>query len=381
MQEPLPFRAKYADNASVNGSWTKDTVNVGGNSLNDYIFSLAKQLQISPGEANAAQYGVMGVNLDANEVSFCASQATKRDCSVNLTTATIPDTLYSAGYIRSRSYSLYLDDVAAKSGSILFGGVDTAKFVGDLMTLGVPRFTEPGYYSTGLYTKQYLYLTSVLGTIKGKKAQFTPSNYSSTVEIDSGTSEIDLPGQIYDRVVPYLPGNTNRGNAVVLCKDADIDATLTFTLTGTNGKSVDISVPFSQFVVPVYQGGYNSTTAQTQDGEAVCAVAISRGSEKNYNLFGDPLFRSAYIYFNLDQKTISLAQASYDTTGSSITAVGPGPVPSLAGSAKPDSTKASTTKSGSSATLSSIATRSVAEGSLLWVFLSGAAVLTACLMV
>lgn len=48
-------------------------------------------------------------------------------------------------------------------------------------------------------------------------------------------------------------------------------------------------------------------------------------------LLGDPLFRSAYIAFDLDHKTISFAQASYNSTASNIVSIGPDGVPALNG--------------------------------------------------
>lgn len=59
----------------------------------------------------------------------------------------LPYALAKAGYIKSAAYSLWLNDRHASNGSILFGGVDTAKYKGELETL--PIVSESGSY-TGL---------------------------------------------------------------------------------------------------------------------------------------------------------------------------------------------------------------------------------------
>lgn len=334
---PAPLRLSYVDGSTVNGTYASDKVTVAGATIDKFVFAVAHELQVSPNTKNGPQYGIMGLSYEGGESSICASEYYSSKCNINFTTPTIPDGLYAAGYIKSRSYSLYLDDVAAKSGSILFGGVDTAKFTGELVTLGVPVNTRPQNTNDGIYAYQDLYLTSLSGKINGTTAKFTPSNYSSTVILDSGNPGMGLPPSIFKQVLPYLPVVEQNGFYGILCKDADkIDASIIVELTGTNGKSVTIEVPFANFVVPAYKGNYNSTTPYQYGGEDACVVAIYSDA-KEYSNFGDPFLRSVYAFNDLDAHTVSLAQASYDTTGSSITAVGQGPVPSFTGTGKPPS--------------------------------------------
>ena len=117
--------------------------------MDKFIFAVANELQVSPHMDNGPQYGIMGVSYDGGESSICASEYyNQTTCNINFTTPTVPDALYTGGYIQSRSYSLYLDDVASKTGSILFGGVDTAKFTGDLVPLGKQTNRQQGVKST-----------------------------------------------------------------------------------------------------------------------------------------------------------------------------------------------------------------------------------------
>jgi hypothetical protein len=66
--------------------------------------------------------GLMGIGYDTLEAGFQAGDFDKPYKS-------IIDTMLDQGLINTKSYSLYLDDLTAKSGSIIFGGADTQKFM------------------------------------------------------------------------------------------------------------------------------------------------------------------------------------------------------------------------------------------------------------
>lgn len=130
------------------------------------------KIQVSPGAGpTAPQYAIMGVSYDGQETDACDGEG----CVDGFLIPTIPDALYAAGYIRSRSFSLYLDDVVEQKGSILFSGVDTTKFNGQLTTIAVQPDIS-GKAQNGTYVGQDLRLTSVSATIKGNTAILTQEN-------------------------------------------------------------------------------------------------------------------------------------------------------------------------------------------------------------
>jgi len=47
------------------------------------------------------------------------------------------DNMYTQGLIGTRAYSLWLDDLGASSGTILFGGYDSAKWTGNMTVLPI----------------------------------------------------------------------------------------------------------------------------------------------------------------------------------------------------------------------------------------------------
>jgi hypothetical protein len=302
-------------------------VAIGQAVLNDHVLAVADEVEVSPTYqyGPGPQYGIVGLSFAAQEASVCASAP--RSCDVNFTTPTVLDALFDAGYIRSRAYSLYLDDVDSSTGSILFGGIDTAKFSGELTTLSIQKDTHDSSWTKGLYVNQALSLTSVSSSFNGKTEKYTPKDYSSTVVLDSGAGSLSLPPQIYDHVVLSAPVILRHdGSAAMRCKDANTDDHLTIGLTGTDGVSATIDIPLSNMVVPIYQGPYNHPKPFTYRGDELCVFAVARGGETD-NLLGDPLLRSAYTVFNLDEKTVSIAKASYNSKASDVRTIQPGAVP------------------------------------------------------
>lgn len=286
----------------------------------------------------------MGVSFDNQETQACASG--EPGCPGGFENQTVVDQLFTQGYTKSRSFSLYLDDVTEHKGSILFGGVDTAKFTGDLVTMST-QVDLSGDPQNGSYVSQDLVFTSLAVNANGTTQQITRSNYSSTVTLDSGATDMQVPQDIYNAAVQSLPltaggniactyhtspspalsfTNTPTGSA------ASLDYSITARVTGANGKSALVTIPIAELIVPSFSGNYNSTTPTTSaSGEQLCSFNLNAGAASG-NLFGDPFLRSAYAFYDLDAKTISLAQPSYNTAASHIVPVDSSkPVPQFVG--------------------------------------------------
>jgi hypothetical protein len=66
--------------------------------------------------------GLMGIGYDVSEAIVASGTST-------MPYKSIIDTMFDQGLIATKAYSLYLDDETASSGSIIFGGADTGKFM------------------------------------------------------------------------------------------------------------------------------------------------------------------------------------------------------------------------------------------------------------
>lgn len=204
---PAVFNISYISGSRVWGNYAADNIDIAGAKLNQCIFALADtlhQLRLDDDDGNdSPQIGLMGVSYDADESSVCPDVTSNGRCTSNFTTPTVTDALFNAGYIKSHSYSLYLDDVASRTGSMLWGGIDTSKFYGELVTLGNVKSSLLN--NQMLHVKQNLYLTAVSGKTNGKSTTFTPGNYSVETILDSGNPGVGLPTSVFKQLRPYLP--------------------------------------------------------------------------------------------------------------------------------------------------------------------------------
>ena len=331
------FYIRYGDGSEVYGNYSTDTVALGDAVLPGFTFAVANDIQVSPGEKEGAQYGILGVSFETDETNAChPGDNDDPNCTGYFVRPTIVGALQNQGYIQSRSYSLYLDSLSDQKGSILFGGVDTAKFSGDLVALAT-EVDHTGGSHNGSYREQNLRLTGFTANINGSSSQLLASNDSITAILDSGAAALSVPSAVYSAIYGALPvfdatdPESGQSTTVMYCSYASSATSFTAMLSDDTGTSVDITIPLSEVLTPLYKGGHNSTTPYTINGKPICNFGLSPSDESDGITVGDPLLRSAYVFYNLDQKTISIAQPVYGAGDSNIVAVGPGPMPALTG--------------------------------------------------
>lgn len=235
------------------------------------------------------------------------------------------DTMTTQGLIKSRAFSLDLRGVDNPNGAIIFGGVDTAKYIGDLAKLPMLSPAQ----SPGGSDRYYITLTGVGLTLpSGETTQSAP--ISVPIFLDSGSTFSHLPTPIYQAFAEsftdaqYDPAS---GYYFVPCDVTNLAGSIDFYF-GTKA----IRVPINDFVWEV--DGY-------------CVLGILPDDEEP--ILGDTFLRAAYVVFDQDNRNIHLAQAA--DCGSELVAIGTGKdaVPSSKGkcTALPTATAGTaTTKSG-----------------------------------
>ena len=102
--------------------------------------------------------------------------------------------LVNQGSINSRSYSLYLNDLKNGHGTILFGGVDSAKYSGELGIVDVQPNAETGSYDT--FT---VVLAGLSFTAKGAASNIGLGS-GLPVILDSGTTLTYLPDDVAQNI-------------------------------------------------------------------------------------------------------------------------------------------------------------------------------------
>jgi hypothetical protein len=255
--------------------------------------------------------GVLGIGYTSNEVQ----SGQNGDTAYN----NLPKAMVQKGLIKSNAYSLWLNDLDASTGSILFGGVNTEKYHGSLETLPVIKVG-------GVYSEFIIALTGVSVSTTSKTHKYTSTALPAGVLLDSGSSLTYLPDaitqDIYDALdVTY---DSSNGIGIVPCSLAEKDVNVTYTFS-----SPKISVAVSELVLNMGDYRYNN-------GERACIFGIAPAGSSTAVL-GDTFLRSAYVVYDLANNEISLANTNFNATESNILEIGTGTdsVPSATAVANP----------------------------------------------
>ncbi|KAF2744595.1 acid protease [Sporormia fimetaria CBS 119925] len=283
------FNITYVDGTGASGIYAKDTFHFGGTSLED--------LQFGVGYTSSSAAGILGIGYVSNEAQVHRAGLEPYP--------NLPQLLVDRGYINSNAYSLWLNDLDASRGSILFGGVDTEKFQGTLHTLPIIPNRQ-----TGEYLELVISLTG-LGQNGNEGSIFSAENNDAITDIisfpvllDSGASLTYLP----DDIVRYLyydfggEYDSSAGVAYIDCDFANQQGSLDFTFSG-----ITISVPYNELVLE----------AGTRRGQPVCVLGVAPSGNEQPTL-GDTFLRSAYVVYDLSNNEISLAPTNFNATQSAI---------------------------------------------------------------
>ena len=290
------FQIQYADGTAITGDYITDVVGFGGN------VTVKKQTMGLANSTTGDTYGLMGVGFDTNEANFSNFGGP--------TYPNIVDELKSQGYINSAAYSLWLDDLESKTGSILFGGIDKSKYLGPLIGLPI----QPDAYTDNL-TSFTVSLTSVgFADTSAKFPLYTGSALPAL--LDSGTSLTYLPDQVASAVLDGVGVAVDNSTGINLapCSLNQTSANLTFGFGGQGGPV--ITVALSEFVSDPYT--LDDGSIFQLNGQDVCMFGIMAGGDNTSTLLGDTFLRSAYVVYDLDNFLIGLANTNFNPGPSDI---------------------------------------------------------------
>ncbi|CAI5758848.1 unnamed protein product [Candida verbasci] len=268
------FQIVYGDQTSSQGTWSEDTVKIGAATIKNQKFADVDTTSVSE--------GILGIGYKSGE-----SLTDEYGFPTTSSYDNVPLSLKNQGIIKTNAYSLYLNEPGAQqTGQLIFGGIDHAKYSGNLISEAVT-------------------LQDRL-TIKANSINYNGNTQSlGDVLLDSGTTLTYLPYDTAQALASqvgayYIPNPLGGGNWFIDC-DANTNGTVVYSFP--NGAS--ISVPLSEFV-------FNSGS--------FCLWGIQSISGLDFSILGDNFLRHAYSVFNLDDNTISIAQVKY-TSDSNIIAI------------------------------------------------------------
>ncbi|KAG5355052.1 Acid protease [Yarrowia sp. B02] len=299
------FYIQYGDFTTAEGDWVKDTIDVAGASIPEFVFAAATKTDTD---------AVFGIGYPANEAANLPLEKGTRFEYDNF-----PIRLAKSGFINTPAYSLYLDSLDAKAGSLLFGAVDTSKFEGGLALLPFikdsPSDAAPKQFQVTLDSVDF--------------GDSNALNVPRTALLDAGTTLTLLPTTTYWTLVRAL-GLYSTWDGVV-ASQSQLDhwkatgAVITYTFQGKQ-----IHVPLAQLFQPDLNEHNNQQYVTTPSGQepAYVFLAGDSNSDKGQAILGDSFLRYAYVAYDLQNHQVALGQAKYDGGAENIEAISAGGVPS-----------------------------------------------------
>lgn len=309
------FEITYLDDTSASGNYITDDFTIGGTTV--------KSLQMAYVTQAVRGTGILGLGFSTSERA-----ATKYP--------NIIDEMARQGLIKSKAYSLYLNDRRTDSGSILFGGIDTDKFIGTLQVL--PLYKGPkGKGNNGAYSSFELdfsgvTLTHTNGT-RHTLSTATLLNHPAPAVLDSGTTLSYLPDELAEPIYAAVGAvySPDLRMALVDCARSETDPD--FRLEFTFPPSGRITVPLWSLILDILPPAYNnppsergrlcvfgiqSTALFAPSPPPSSSKSSSSPSSSNFTLLGDTFLRSAYVVYDLSHHQIGLAQANLNSSTSTV---------------------------------------------------------------
>jgi hypothetical protein len=301
------FYIQYGDGTAAAGDYIKDDLAIGGATVKALEMGLAY---------NATLFtGLLGIGYDLNEASDFPSG--EQDPFVY---PSIIDTMVTQGLISTKAYSLYLNDLDASTGSIIFGGLDSDKYHGDLLQIPI----VPDTYQNG--TKVYAEFTVALSSFSmtgqaGNTTNMTEGEYDAPVILDSGTTLSYLPSRlaalIYDQL-GAVDDTQYSGLVFVDCNILTDSPKMTFNFGFGGSSGISIQVPADEMIFQL-EGLFSidGYTPPDLPFSNACALGLNSQDEEPF-ILGDTFLRSAYVVYDLKNNLIAIAQTNFNSTTSSI---------------------------------------------------------------
>ncbi|POS70765.1 hypothetical protein DHEL01_v210839 [Diaporthe helianthi] len=273
---------------NVTIEYVTDVVSVGSASITDQIFGVGVESYDIP-------IGILGLAPPTESEPLYTY---------------VLDNMVEQGLIDSRAFSLDLRDVDSPDGSVIFGGVDTGKFIGELQKCPIldPLDTPSGA------DRYWIYLTGLGMTLPSGESGLIAEG-ELPVFLDSGGTMTRLPTEVFEAIGSVFAGaqyDSESGFFIIDCDVGDSSGSVDFVF----GEKV-ISVAFDDFIWRV------------PDVDDACVLGVLADDEEP--VLGDTFLRAAYVVYDQDNRNLHLAQAA--NCGTSLMAISSGSdaVPSVMG--------------------------------------------------
>jgi hypothetical protein len=258
------FNVSYTAVNGILGDWATETLKLGPVTLENFQFGNVK--------GNHAGGGVFGVAFRAQEM------VKPGDYYDNF-----PYAVKKAGYINKAAYSVFLDDPDTNEATFLLGGVDHAKFEGDLSWLNV---SDPA--------------AGALVQLKDISLGSKHMTVDAPVVLDTGTIFTSVPDPIYQELKKTL--NLGKFNKFLGINYIDCDAKMSVAF---NFPGATVLADEKSLVVPI---GPFYGNDDKRCGFGIQSTTVFGGDP----ILGDTVMRAAYVVYDLEDHRCGVAQAAYN---------------------------------------------------------------------
>lgn len=297
---PSTFPSFVSTAANFTGSFASDDVLLGidvlpdgvewngGYSLTNTTFGLAQ---------NGTGYGtdtcVVGLGLKNGE--SCVT--TMENGEVSPVYDNLPIAMKNQGFVNRASYSVYLNTWTSKTGFVLFGGIDHAKYHGNLSIVPLVDYAVDASLGTKLVgnpTDFQVVLNGISVSDGNRTIPIASMNFA--VSLSLGNTLTTLPASVVKPLAKVL-GLSSVNDELQYIFPCDREASIVFDLSG-----VEIAVPLSEYAY--------SLDANMTDGSPACAMLMTVQDDPLWCL-GDPFVRATYIYVDLELFLAAIAPVKY----------------------------------------------------------------------
>ncbi|KAJ9151831.1 Acid protease [Pleurostoma richardsiae] len=294
------FDISYVDGSHSRGDYFTDAFEIGGANLSNLTMGLGIDTDIP--------YGLVGVGYALNEAIVSDTQ------SASSAYPNLPLAMQEEGLINTNAYSLWLNDLDSSTGNILFGGIDTEKYKGDLTRIEIYKDSNSGAFSSFIVA-----LTSLEAYSSSGSDTLTSQSFPIAVVLDSGTTLSYLPTDLAEQVWQETGAvySADIGLAVIPCSMQDSDGYFSFGFAGPNGPRINVTM--DELVLDLTTGQAPTFSSGAYKGQDACEFGIQNFSSDPF-LLGDTFLRSAYVVYDLENNEIGMAPTDFNATDSNIVA-------------------------------------------------------------
>ncbi|KAK8204423.1 aspartic peptidase domain-containing protein [Phyllosticta citricarpa] len=318
----INFNTQYEDGAGITGIFFSDTLDMGHHRITNMIMALATNMT-STEETPPVEGGIMGIGYMTGEAR--ASE------TANGTYPNVPTELRRQGHISRVAYSLWLNDDDSSSGNILFGGVDTAKYHGDLVAVPIVPSKPSGIYDSFIVAFSGMSITDECG-----KKEYSRENLALPIALDSGTSITYLPDDLAIDILQGVGASLKENEWVVPCALGSKGASINFSFGGAGGPTIPVLL--EDLCLPTIGHSGERYDIKLDNGEQACRFGILPMNDTSIDrvagIFGDTFLRSVYAVYDLDQNVIALAKTNFNATDSNISEITDSSIPGVTATAK-----------------------------------------------